>query len=83
MHISAVNPAHLHIGSRCQARDIVELRLELVGGAKQILLAPDNKDPRGKNCQRPNDECSQPRQSRHMSSYDCFRNSLTKPMSLC
>ena len=83
VHGSAVNPAHLHVGSLSQARNIVELRLQLVGGAKQILLAPDDEDPGSQNRQRHNDECSQPRHSRHKSPYDCFRNSFTNPMSLC
>jgi hypothetical protein len=60
MYISAVNAAHLHVSSHTQARDIVELRLQLVSGAKQILLAPDDEDAGSKNCQRRNDKCSQP-----------------------
>src|SRR5580700_9117800 len=82
MHISAVNAAHLNVSSHSQARNIVELRLELVSGAKQILLAPNNEDTGSQNRQRRNDKCSQPRQSRHKSPYDCFRNSFTKATSL-
>ena len=33
-HGSAVNPAHLHVGSFGQACHIVELRLQFVGGAE-------------------------------------------------
>src|SRR5580658_2658123 len=83
MHISAVNPTHLYVSSRGQARNIVELRLQLVGGAKQILLAPDDENTGGQNGQRRNDKCSQPCHSRHNSSYDCCKNSFTKPISLC
>ena len=50
---------------------------------KQIFLAPNDEDPRSENCQRHNDECSQPCYSRHISPYDCFKNSLTNPMLLC
>src|SRR5580658_6770521 len=82
-HISAVNAAHLNVSSLSQARNIVELRLQLVSGAKQILLAPNNEDTGSQNRQRRNDKCSQPCQSRHKSPYDCFKNSFTKAMSLC
>ncbi len=34
MHISAMNATHLHVSSYNQARNIVELRLQLVSGAK-------------------------------------------------
>ena len=83
MHISAMNAAHLHVSSHSQACNIVELRLQLVCGAEQILPSPDNEDTGSQNYQRCNDECTQPRHSRHKSSYDCFRNSFTKPISLC
>ena len=82
-HRSAMYSAHLHICSVSHAHHIVELRLQLVRGAKQILLAPDNEDPRSQNCQRHNDECSESCYSRHISPYDCFRNSFTNPMLLC
>jgi hypothetical protein len=57
MHGSAVNAAYLDVGSSSQSRYIVELRLELVCGAKQIFLAPNDEDTGGQNCQCHKDEC--------------------------
>jgi hypothetical protein len=51
-----VNASHLHVGALSQACNIIELRLQLICGAKQILLAPDDEDPGGKNRQCPNNE---------------------------
>ena len=82
LHRSAVNSSYLHVGSCFKTCNIVEFRPELVRGAKQILLAPDDKNPGGKNCQCHNDEYSQPCHSRHNSSYDFLRNSFTNPMPL-
>src|SRR5450432_966556 len=82
VHGSTVNATHPHIAPNIQPRHIVELRLQLVGGAEKVLLASDDEDPQHKNCQCRNDKSSQPRRSRHMSSYECLRNSLTNSMSL-
>jgi hypothetical protein len=57
LHGSAVNSSDLYVSSGREARDIVELRFQLVCGAKQILLAPDYEDASGKNCQCYKDEC--------------------------
>ena len=57
-YCSTVNAAHLNVGSFSQTRYIVELGLQLVCGAKQVLLAPDNEDPGAQNRQCHNDECS-------------------------
>ena len=42
-------PAHLHIGSFLETRDIIELRSQLIGGPKKILLAADDEYPGNKN----------------------------------
>jgi hypothetical protein len=57
-HGSNVNPAYAHVASLIQAFDVVELRLQLVRRAEEILLAPDNKDAACQNCQGRNDESS-------------------------
>src|SRR5271154_2662385 len=82
MHSSHMNSAHPHIAASIQAHHIVELRLQLVRGTEKILLAANNEDAGHQNCQCRNDESSQPRRSRHMSSYECLRNSLTNSTSL-
>jgi hypothetical protein len=53
-----VNATHLDIGSCRQSRYIVELRLQLVSGAEQMLLASDDEDSTDKNRQRYNNESS-------------------------
>jgi hypothetical protein len=62
-----MNAAHAHIAASIEADHIVELRLQLVGGAEKILLAPDNENADDQNRHCCQDENSQPRRSRHKS----------------
>ena len=56
-----MNPAHPHIAARIQTHNVVELRLQLVGGTEKILLASNYEDAGYQNRQCHNDESSQPR----------------------
>jgi len=55
----AMHTTDLYVRSISQTRNVIKLRLELVCGSEEILLAPNDEDARGQYCQSRNDECSE------------------------